>query len=393
MTVVLPYEVQRDVRNPIFTPKVGHPWMYAPAPAVVNGKTLVVVKTGVPDLCLWEEVGGSYLYRGEIVKPRPGTFDQAGMAAPLLIHDDSTGTLHLYYNGNSSFTGQGYSRIGYTTALASNPLQWATPHVVLDNTDVAAHFGWAQAEDVGLWDMVEIDGVKTWYGHASIESGGDYYLFRAESSNWEDIHIVDSYAIIGDNGGWFSPAVFRGQDNVWRQVLSQGRVNGPWPYPWCLHQSASTDGKKWIHQGTVFAQSNVPGSWDRDLVFAAHILKESHAPYAAPVLDSQGRVQIFFSGRGVPTDTDRSGIAYWEDNEPPNCPGYVPPNLAERPEYFNFAGVQDKWFLSTDGRWYALLPSGNMLSWAGTIQGSPIIAELPTHYYSNTYLLGYTLNR
>lgn len=287
---------------------------YTPAPIrLANGDIWVYVK-GQYSIYAWKSTDDGETFTLEnggdpVILPETGEWDQNFAVDPAVVYDAASNTIHLWYKGTDVVAANADWAWGHATAADSDPTTFTKDvgNPILTSTTALTDLGGAAITDFSLSDVIKDGTTYHFYGYARVD--GRYQLVTATGTDWDNPSSVTSLLLADtDSHVVGGPTVFQlpGEDG-YRMFYSWGLSGSSGSRS--LRAATSDDLSAWDFSDTAAILSPASG-WESLRAHAASLLKETAAPYVAPIIDGSNRWKLYYSGQsGGVADT---GLAYLE---------------------------------------------------------------------------------
>lgn len=303
------FTVTKAAGNPLITVNPGNPSenveQYAPSPILVGSTYWVYVK-GAADIDAWsapDPDGPFTLQANGVIAPQPGTWEHAFALEPHAIYDEASDTIHVLYAARD--TNPNNWAWGHATAPGSTPTVFTkdVANPILTANAAEADLGSTNITDLKVSSVVKIGSSFHFYGYALWD--GIYHLIKATGTTWND---PDNVTLLRDAPGGAdaviqTPSVFK-YGSLYGMLYSVGEAQ---PGPRSIWLAWSLDGSTFDFDNAVELVTPASG-WESNEAYSGQVLRETAAPYSAPILDA-GRLLLFYSGLNA-TPVAQSGLAY-----------------------------------------------------------------------------------
>jgi hypothetical protein len=288
---------------------------YVPCPILLpNGDVWVYVK-GLGVIYGWKSVDGGETFTLEnggdpVIDVTPAAWDAEFATEPCVVYDEPTDTIHMFYKGTNDPDQDGSWGWGHATADGSDPTTFTKDagNPILTTATAETDLGGGTIEDLAISDVVMNGSTYHFYGYALYNNR--YQLIHATGTDWDNPSGVESLLLAeSDSHVANVPFVFTVPGHLgyhmWYSYGSTGSGGS-------RHMRAATslDMETWDFSDTTAVMSPTSG-WESLRAHAAHILRETEAPYLAPIVED-GTWRLYYSGQsGLIAD---SGLAYMDPN-------------------------------------------------------------------------------
>lgn len=315
-TMPATWNVSRDASNPVID-VADNPnetvEQYVPGPFRIGDRTWVTVK-GSYDFYVWRSSAGGVppyeLMNGglPIVSHGGAGYKSLSAIEPAAKYDLSTDTVHYYWKGRT--TGDVWS-CAHGTAPGSDPTDVTEDagNPFLTSATIATALGGGTVNDVVVSDVVVgPDGTYHFFGYVLHNSV--YKLWHGTGSDWTTVGSITS--LLSAPGGAVTvvqcPSVFRMPPMIGTPLYGMWySLGGGQPNPRSIRLGTSSNLTTWSFSDTTDYMSPTTG-WEDDEVYASSLLRSPISPYLAPLLNADGKWELFYSGLGGGVAS--SGIFY-----------------------------------------------------------------------------------
>ena len=289
---------------------------YVPCPILLPSGDIWVYVKGFGVIYGWKSVDDGETFTLEnagdpVIEPTAAAWDAEFATEPCVVYDEPSDTIHLFYKGTDVSTEDADWAWGHATADGSDPTTFTKDagNPILTSATVSTALGGGTVEDLAISDVVMNGSTYHFFGYAYYNSR--YQLIHATGTDWDNPSGVESLLLADTDSHVVNvPMVFQAPgESQYRMFYSWGEIGSSGERE--LRAATSDDMDTWDFSATTAIMSPTSG-WESLRSHAAHILRETAAPYLAPIIDGSGRWKMYYSGQtGFEAN---SGLAYLEPN-------------------------------------------------------------------------------